>query len=265
MHDDTLLECRNLTRCFGALTAVNNLSFQVAQGEILGIGGPNGAGKTTLFDMLSGLTPPSSGQILFQGRDITRLSPSAVCHAGIARTFQLNAAFDSLSLRDNVRAAAQFGRRVRWLPGLRFDAETEIVTDQALALVGLAGPGDQLAGHLSVFQRKLLMMAGALATAPRLLLMDEPVGGLTQDEIERMMQVVRRIAETGVTVVMIEHVMSFLVTLSDRILILHHGEAIFQGQAADLVHDRTVVDVYLGEGASRHVAELAKGRPHAPA
>ena len=254
-----LLSCQQVSKHFGALAAVNDLSFEVFPGEILGIGGPNGAGKTTLFEVLSGLNPATSGRVVLDGRDITHLSPEAICHVGIARTFQLNASFEGLSIRDNVRVAAYFGRDNRRFPGLRLGRDTEAHTDTALAAVGLTGRDDEMAGSLPVLDRKLLMLAGAIASRPRLLLMDEPVGGLNAAEIDHMMEAVRRIADTGVTIILIEHVMRFLVKLSDRVLIMHHGEAIYLGAPEGLVKDRTVVDVYLGEGASRRLAALVEG------
>ena len=254
-----LLSCQQVSKHFGALAAVNALSFDVFPGEILGIGGPNGAGKTTLFEVLSGLNPASAGRVMLDGRDITRLSPEAICHAGIARTFQLNASFDGLSIRDNVRVAAYFGRDNRRFPGLRLGRDTEAQTDAALAAVGLTGRDDELATTLPVLDRKLLMLAGAVATRPKLLLMDEPVGGLNATEIDQMMATVRRIADSGVTIILIEHVMRFLVQLSHRVLIMHHGEAIYLGAPNGLSRDRTVVDVYLGEGASRRLAAMAEG------
>lgn len=256
MEPDDLLVCERVTKQFGALAAVKELSFAARRGEILGIGGPNGAGKTTLFDVLSGLNEATSGRVLLDGRDITRAAPEAICHAGIARTFQLNACFDSLTVRENVQVGAVFGRAAAGLPGLRPSAEAEAATQEALALVGLADKGDVVAGALPVLDRKLLMLAGAMATRPKLLLMDEPVGGLTHAEIDLMMETVRRIKAQGVTIILIEHVMRFLVALSDRVMILHHGERIYEGPAAGLVRDRTVVDVYLGEGASARLAAL---------
>lgn len=253
---DDLLICERVTKQFGSLAAVKDLSFSARRGEILGIGGPNGAGKTTLFDVLSGLNDATSGRVLLDGKDITRAAPEAICHAGIARTFQLNACFDSLTVRENVQVGAVFGRAVHGLPGLRPTPEAEAATDEALALVGLADKGNAVAGALPVLDRKLLMLAGAMATRPKLLLMDEPVGGLTHAEIDQMMETVRRIKAQGVTIILIEHVMRFLVALSDRVMILHHGERIYEGPAAGLVRDRTVVDVYLGEGASARLAAL---------
>mgnify|MGYP006271044315 CR=1 FL=1 len=255
-----LLSCKGVSKHFGALAAVNNLSFEVAAGEVLGIGGPNGAGKTTLFEVISGLSRASRGSVVFEGRDITALAPEAVCNAGIARTFQLNASFDSLSVRDNVRVAAYFGRDNRRTPGLVLGADTEAHADAALAAVGLTGRDRAVAGELPVLDRKLLMLAGALATRPRLLLLDEPVGGLNPREIDQMMQAVRAIARSGVAIILIEHVMRFLVQLSSRVMIMHHGERIYEGPPDGLARDRTVVDVYLGEGASRRLAQFLEAK-----
>ncbi|MFN4140422.1 ABC transporter ATP-binding protein [Aestuariivirga sp.] len=251
-----LLSCLRVSKHFGALAAVNDLSFDVAEGEVLGIGGPNGAGKTTLFDMISGLSPATSGEVLFDGRDITRLPPEAICHAGIARTFQLNASFESLSVRDNVRVAAYFGRDNRRFAGLSIGRQAESHAEEALAAVGLTGKDDAPAATLPVLDRKLLMLAGALATRPRLLLMDEPVGGLSPKETDHFMTVVTRIAASGITIILIEHVMRFLVQLSSRVLIMHHGERIYEGAPRGLISDRTVIDVYLGEGASQRLGKL---------
>ena len=248
-----LLSCIGVSRHFGALAAVDNLSFDVYPGEVLGIGGPNGAGKTTLFEVISGLSPASAGRVVFDGADITRHTPERICHAGISRTFQLNAGFDSLSVRDNVRVAACFGRQDRWLPRLRIGADVEQVVEEALAATGLANRDDAITGSLPVLERKLLMLAGALATGPKLLLMDEPVGGLNPKEIDEVMATVRAIAARGVTIVLIEHVMRFLVQLSSRVLVMHHGEKIYEGAPDGLVTDRRVVDVYLGEGASQRL------------
>lgn len=253
---EPLLSCNGVSKHFGALAAVNNLSFEVREGEVLGIGGPNGAGKTTLFDVISGLNPATGGSIRFAGRDITKLSPEAICHLGIARTFQLNACFDSLSVRDNVRVAAYFGRGNRRFAGLSVGAEADGHAGEALSAVGLTDKDEALAGALPVLDRKLLMLAGALATRPRLLLMDEPVGGLSPKETDHLMNVVRGIAASGVTIILIEHVMRFLVQLSTRVMIMHHGERIYEGAPKGLASDRTVIDVYLGEGASQRLGKL---------
>lgn len=254
-----LLVCKGVTKQFGSLVAVKDLGFTARRGEILGIGGPNGAGKTTLFDVLSGLNPATRGEVWLDGQNITRAAPEAICHAGIARTFQLNACFDSLTVRENVEVGAIFGRAAHGLPGLNPSAEARAATDEALALVGLSDKANHVAGALPVLDRKLLMLAGAVATRPKLLLMDEPVGGLTHAETDLMMDAVRRIKAQGVTIILIEHVMRFLVALSDRVMILHHGERIYEGPPKGLVEDRAVVDVYLGEGASARLAAMLQG------
>ncbi len=246
----TLLSCIHVSKHFGALAAVDDLSFDVAEGEVLGIGGPNGAGKTTLFEVISGLNPATSGEIVFAGRPITRLSPERICHAGIARTFQLNAGFDSLTVRENVLIGAHFGRANRLWPGLRIDREARERADEALDAVGLADRAEAVTEKIPVLDRKLLMIASALATQPRLLLMDEPVGGLNPREIDHVMSVVRGLKGRGITVILIEHVMRFLVQLSTRVLIMHHGESLYEGSPDGLVRDEKVVDVYLGAGAA---------------
>ena len=255
-----LLQCRNLSKYFGALAAVKDLSFDVAEGEILGIGGPNGAGKTTLFEMISGLNPASQGQILFEGRDVAALPPERICHLGILRTFQLNAGFDSLTVEETVLASAQFGAANRLWLGLRVDRRAREAASDALALAGLASRRDAATETLPILERKLLMIASAMAAAPKLLLMDEPAGGLTPGEIDRVIDVVERLKGRGVTIVLIEHVMRFLTRLSSRVMIMHHGEKIYEGSAAGLASDETVVDVYLGAGASARMrAELPAG------
>lgn len=257
-----LLSCKGVGKSFGALAAVRDLSFDVGEGEILGIGGPNGAGKTTLFEVISGLNPATAGTILLDGQDITRLAPERICHAGVARTFQLNAGFDSMTARENVLVGAYFGRDNRAVPSLKVGRDVREAAEAALALLGIADRADVVTSRLTVLERKLLMMATALATKPRLLLMDEPVGGLTAKEVDQVMAAVRTIKASGVTVILIEHVMRFLVQLSDRVLIMHHGEKIFEGLPAQLVNDRTVVDVYLGEGASERLKAFMERADH---
>src|SRR5947208_6064312 len=167
-----LLSCRNVGKFFGALAAVDDLSFDVGIGEVLGIGGPNGAGKTTLFELISGLNPASRGHILLSGRDITRLTPEQICHAGVARTFQLNAGFDSLTARENVLVGAYFGQSNRAVPTMRVGRAAHQAADTALQMLGVADRADKVTGKLPVLDRKLLMMASAMATKPKLLLMD---------------------------------------------------------------------------------------------
>ncbi len=249
-----LLSCRGVSKYFGALAAVKDLSFEVAPGEVLGIGGPNGAGKTTLFDVISGLDPADDGDIVFDGSAIQRAAPQSLCHRGIARTFQLDAGFDTLTVAENVLVSAHFGRRNRGWPGLALDREARRRAGEALEAVGLAGRAGETVKNLPVFHRKLLMMASALATDARLLLLDEPVGGLNPAEIDRMTAIVEGVRAGGVTIVVIEHVMRFLVRLSDRVLIMHHGEKIYEGLPQGLAGDRRVIEVYLGESAAARLA-----------
>ncbi len=254
-----LLSCRKLCKYFGALAAVKDFDLDVRAGEVLGIGGPNGAGKTTLLDVISGLNPASAGAIEFDGHDITGLKPEAICHRGIARTFQLNAGFDTLTVRENVAVGAGFGTGDIGLARLRSGREAERRVEQALEVVGLQAKADRVVGALSVLDRKLLMLAGALATDPKLLLIDEPVGGLNPSEIDQVMGIVARVLELGVTILLIEHVMRFLLQLSTRVVIMHHGEMIYDGLPGSLVRDERVIDVYLGEGTAARLLHLLEG------
>jgi branched-chain amino acid transport system ATP-binding protein len=253
-----LLSCKDVSKRFGALAAVSHLSFDVTRGEVLGIGGPNGAGKTTLFEVISGLSPASEGQILLDGLDITRLAPHEICHRGVARLFQLNASFDGLTVLENVLVGAYFGQQSRLLPGLRIDNASRRHALDLLDLVGLADKAHQPMRLATILDRKLVMLAGALATKPKLLLMDEPVGGLTPKEIDHVAKVVRQLPQLDVTVLLIEHVMRFLTELSDRVLIMHHGERLFEGAPDQLAHDPTVVSVYLGLTAATAMQQAGK-------
>jgi len=260
MHD-ALLEVSNVTKRYGAMAAVSDLSFSVPSGEVLGIGGPNGAGKTTLFDLISGVARPTEGTVRFAGRDISHLSAAAICHLGIARTFQLNAVFDSMTVRQNLMSSAYFGTRNRIVPSLRFDAAAHDQAEEALEICGLKEHAEQRAASLSILNRKLLMLASAVATRPRLLLLDEPIGGLNAKEIDQCAVVLRRLRDAhAMTIVVIEHVMSFMTALSDRVMILHHGRKLYEGSAAGLAQDRDVVAVYLGaSGASEIRSAFAGG------
>lgn len=255
-----LLACRSISKYFGALAAVHDLNFEIASGEVLGIGGPNGAGKTTLFEVISGFNPADAGEIVFDGDTITHWAPDRICHRGIARVFQMNAGFETLSARENVLVASYFGATNRVVPGLRFSQESMARADQALELVGMADKRRVAVRHLPVLDRKRLMIASALASQPRMLLMDEPVGGLNPEEITAIVDIVSRLPGLGVTLIVIEHVMRFLVQLSTRVMILHHGEKIYEGSAQGMIRDRTVVDVYLGEGTSARLAHFMSAR-----
>lgn len=241
-----ILECRDLAKHFGALKAVNGVSFSIGAGDAVGIAGPNGAGKSTLFDLVSSNQPPTSGRILFEGMDVTSLPSEQLCQMGLARTFQLNATFESMTALENVRVAAYFGRRHGTLPRIWFDTDSLDVAMACLERVGMADKAHRIAGTMPVLERKLIMLAGALAIQPKILMMDEPVGGLTPTETAVFEAVVREVRDSGVTLVIIEHVMRFLFALVDRVLVMHQGELIFEGNREQMLADKRVVEIYLG-------------------
>jgi branched-chain amino acid transport system ATP-binding protein len=257
-----LLACENVVKRYGSLAAVDGVSLAVSAGEVVGIGGPNGAGKTTFFDVITGVTPATEGSVTFEGTDISGLDADRICQLGMARTFQLNAAFESLTVRENVEVAAYFGRERRRFPGFRLGRTAREVTDEALEFVGLADKADEKVGVLPVLDRKLLMIAGAVATKPKMLFLDEPVGGLNASEIDQIIGLVNRLRESGMTIVLIEHVMRFLLALSSRVVIMHHGKLIFEGLPHEVADDETVVETYLGHGTR---ARLKKFFDKAPA
>jgi branched-chain amino acid transport system ATP-binding protein len=256
------LEIKGLTKRYGAMVAVNDLSFSVSTGETLGICGPNGAGKTTLFDVITGLVPASEGSIRFFGRDITGASAQELCRLGLSRTFQLNAVFDSMTVQENLLASAYFGSQRRKIPALRFDQGSKLRAAEAMEVIGLTAVARKEARTLPVFERKLLMLASAIVTHPRLLMLDEPVGGLNANEVSRCIEVVRGLRNFhGLTVVVIEHVMSFITAVAERVLIMHHGAKLYEGDVEGMAKDSTVVDVYLGASGARAlgVAEVKTG------
>lgn len=232
-----ILEVRGLTKRFGELAAVNNLSFEVEKGEIFGIAGPNGAGKTTLFNVISGIYS-GTGEVIFEGRRINGLRPFQICRLGLVRTFQIPTLFSTLSVYDNVRVGAHFGTDRH--------NEEEVIRD-ALDIVGLSGKETVEARHLCLFDKKLTMLAAALATQPRLLMLDEPVGGLSPTEIQQSITLFRRVnQEMGITLIVIEHLMSVLMGISNRLMILHNGEKISFGSPEEVAKDKQVIEVYLG-------------------
>jgi branched-chain amino acid transport system ATP-binding protein len=241
-----MLTCEGVTKAYGGLVAVGNLTFTVHPGEMFAIVGPNGAGKTTLFDSISGISPATSGVIRFDGREIQRLSPHHVCQLGIARTFQTTTFFATQTTLANALVGSIFGRLGGSIPTLQFRPEALDGALDALGFCGLLDKQSMLASTLSVFERKRLMLATALASQPKLLLLDEPVGGLSRAERDEMIELVRKINRNGVTVVLIEHVMKAVQALSSRMLVLHHGEKIAEGAPADVLRDERVVAVYLG-------------------
>jgi branched-chain amino acid transport system ATP-binding protein len=234
-----ILELDRVTKRFGGLTAVSSVSFKVPVGEILGIIGPNGAGKTTLFNVISGYYRPEEGRVLFAGHEVTGRAPHAICRLGLTRTFQLVKPFGNLSVIDNVMIGAL--TRLPTVSSARLEAERVVET------CGLAAHATGQARTLPIGLRKRLEVARALATRPRLLLLDEVMAGLNPTELVGMVELIRRLHADGLTLIVIEHIMAAMMRLAQRIVVLHHGEAIAQGAPAAITQDRRVVDAYLGE------------------
>jgi branched-chain amino acid transport system ATP-binding protein len=245
-----VVECVEVTKRYGGLEAVKELSFAVEEGEFFAIVGPNGAGKTTLFDTISGHAPPTSGVIRFDGKEIQGMSPHAVCKLGLTRTFQTTTAFETQTALTNALVAAVFGgsRGSSWL---RFDREAREAAIDSLTMVGLHGRQAAPAATLPNLDRKRLMLATALATRPRVLLLDEPVGGLNAAERQDFITLITRVAATGITVLMIEHVMKAVQALATRMIVLHHGRKLAEGPPAEVLRDERVVEVYLGGIAAK--------------
>jgi branched-chain amino acid transport system ATP-binding protein len=241
-----MLHVSGLTKRFGALRAVNDVSFSVDAGEIVGLIGPNGSGKSTTFNCIAGLHTPSAGSITFEGADITGLSPNRICHKGIGRTFQIPRPFRNLTLMENVALSAYFGqdRGATRANCWRF-------AEEALALVGLPVDARTTIDGLGAAALKKLELARALATQPRLLLADESLNGLDHAEMEQAADMLQRIRrEKGITIVWVEHIMGVLMRVVDRVVVLDHGEVIFQGAPGDAQADARVIEVYLGAEAA---------------
>jgi branched-chain amino acid transport system ATP-binding protein len=235
-----LLAVDQVSRRFGGLNAVDGVSFSVEQGEILGLIGPNGAGKTTLINLITGVYPATGGNVLFNGRDITRMRPHRIARLGLSRTFQIVQPFPQMSVLENVAAGALFAARI---PGRR--AADEFALEQ-LRFVGLDQLADKPARSLTLPDRKRLELAKSLAMRPQLLLLDEVNAGLNPTEIDRALELIRQIAARGVTVIVIEHLMKVVLNLSQRILVLHHGELISAGAPNAVINDPQVIEAYLG-------------------
>ncbi len=237
-----ILEGEGVTKYFGGLAAVSRVDFHVEQGEIVGLIGPNGAGKTTLFNLISGALTPSAGVIRFQGREITGLKPHRICKMGLARTFQSVKVFPNMPVFENVLLGALFGKP----DGVSVAHAAEEAT-ALLEFVGLSAVRSTPAKDLTLVNQKRLELARALATRPQLLLLDELMAGLNPTEVGQAMELVARIRDQGITIFMIEHVMKAIMSICDRIIVLHHGVKIAEGTPQEVATSKTVIEVYLGE------------------
>jgi branched-chain amino acid transport system ATP-binding protein len=238
-----ILEARHLTRRFSGLVAVNNVSFTLGQGEILGFIGPNGAGKTTLISLISGTVEPSDGEVFFDGHPINAVQAYKRARLGIGRTFQIMQPFPGLSVLDNVAVGALFGRD----GGHAKLATAREKARECLTFVGLDKHIDQRADELGGPGRKRLELAKALAMQPRVLLCDEVMAGLNHVEINEVIDIIRKVRDEGISIIVIEHVIKAIKTLSDRIMVLHHGEKIADGAPDEVLANSTVIEAYLGK------------------
>jgi branched-chain amino acid transport system ATP-binding protein len=234
-----MLEVKAVSKSFGALVVADDIEFSLSPGQSLGIIGPNGAGKSTLFNLVTGMLRPDRGRILLDGKDITELPPEDRCRAGIGRSFQIPAPFEHLSVFENLSVAAMFG-------GGMSSAEAVQVCGETLVLTGLEEKANRLAGSLPLLDRKRLELARALATRPRILLLDEIAGGLTQAECHILVETIKTINKQGVAVVWIEHVVHALLAMVDRLIALNFGRIVAEGDPSEVMRSSEVQTIYMG-------------------
>lgn len=236
-----LLSVQGVTKHFDGLQALTNVTFDLPEGQILGLIGPNGAGKTTLFNVINGVYPANEGRVIFRDKDVTDAKTYHMAQMGLARTHQIVKPLNELSVRENVIVGACFGREGHGL------GKAREIADEVIAFVGLDVRSDQLAASLNVAQKKRLEMARALAARPYLLLLDEVLAGLNPSEIAEMVETVRKIRDQGVTIIMIEHVMHAVMNVSDRMMVLDFGKQIAEGTPAEIQNNELVIKAYLGD------------------
>jgi branched-chain amino acid transport system ATP-binding protein len=238
-----MLEVRGLSKAFGGLKAVDDAALDVRAGEIVALIGPNGAGKTTLFATIAGFHRPDAGAVRLEGRDVTGLPPHRICAAGMVRTFQITQPFAGISVRENIMVGAYFRTSDR--------TAARRAAEAVAAVVGMSGQLDHRGADLTVAGRKRLELARALATQPRLLLLDEVMAGLNPTEIVEIVDVIKRIRDGGITILLIEHVMQAVTSLADRVYVLNQGRMIAEGTTAEIAENPVVVEAYLGHGAAK--------------
>ena len=241
-----MLKVRGVSKHYGGVSAISGLSFDLARGEVLGVIGPNGAGKTTLLNLITGYSAPNEGSILLEGRELRGLAPYEICRLGVARTFQVVRPFAEMTVNDNVMTGALFASD-QWI-----SAQDAIIrAEQALDMVGLLHKRQALGRDLTIGEKKKLELARALATKSRLLLLDEVMSGLTGSEIDAVMDVIERVADSGVTILMIEHLVGVILALADRVLVLNFGRELFQGMPEEVIAHPDVIESYLGHPLER--------------
>jgi branched-chain amino acid transport system ATP-binding protein len=243
------LETRDLSRRFGGLEALSDVSLSVEPGTVLGIIGPNGAGKSTLINLVTGHLKPSSGSVCVDGRDVTGQRPWVIARAGVARTFQIVKPFRELTVRDNVAIGAMYGP-----DGADSVKDAQRRADDVLERVGLAGRGEVSPGELGVADARRLELAKALALGPRLLLLDEVMAGLRGSEIEPALELIRSLRDEGMTIVAVEHIVKVILSVSDEVLVLHEGRELTRGKPDEVVKDERVIEAYLGQRYAKRMA-----------